>query len=136
MKFRLVFLFAAMPLVAHHSMRAEYDMTKVITIQGVVTRTEWINPHARFFMEVTDAKGDSVNWELELGSPNGLMREGYTRSTIKPGDRISVDVSLAKNSSHLGCARAITLMDGRVIKGATRDWDGQPFEKPQSLDKQ
>jgi hypothetical protein len=125
----LALVFAAMPLVAHHSMRAEYDMSQVITIQGVVNKIEWMNPHARFYIDVLDAAGSTVRWEVELGSPNGLVRSGWTRDTIKPGDRITVDVSVAKNGGHLACARAITLADGRVMMGPTKDWDGQPFLK-------
>jgi hypothetical protein len=125
----LVLAFAAMPLAAHHSMRAEYDMSKVVTIQGVVTKIEWMNPHARFFLDVPDAAGTTIKWEVELGSPNGLMRERWTRDTIKQGYRITVDVSLAKNGAHLACARTITLADGRVMMGPTTDWGGQPFDK-------
>jgi hypothetical protein len=124
----LALLFAAMPLAAHHSMRAEYDMSKVVTIQGTVTKIEWMNPHARFYIDVLDAAGSTVQWGVELGSPNTLMKkEGWTRDTLKPGDRITVDLSLAKNGAHLACARAITLADGRVMVGPTKDWDGQPF---------
>jgi hypothetical protein len=122
-------LFAVMPSLAHHSMRAEYEMSKVITIQGVVTKIEWVNPHARFYLDVMSATGDSVNWELELGSPNGLRGSGWTRDTVKLGDRITVDVSVAKNNAHLACARAITLADGRILTGPAKDWDGQPFDK-------
>lgn len=126
----LALALAAMPLVAHHSMRAEYDLSKVVTMQGVVTKIEWMNPHARVYLDVKGAAGGTVNWEIEFGSPNGLMREGLTKNDFKTGDRITVDISLAKNGGHLACARAITLADGRVMMGPTKDWDGQPFDKP------
>jgi len=125
----LVLAFAAMPLAAHHSMRAEYDMSKVVTIQGVVTKIEWMNPHARFYISVLGATGGTDEWEVELGSPNVLMKESWTRDTIKTGDRITVDISLAKEGAHLACARAIMLADGRVLTGPAKDWDGQPFLK-------
>jgi hypothetical protein len=114
----LALALAAMPLAAHHSMRGEYDLSKVITIQGVVTKREWMNPHARFYLEVTDAIGSAVIWELELGSPNGLMRQGWGKDTIKSGDRITADVSLAKNGAHIACVRVVTLADGRVPNGS------------------
>jgi hypothetical protein len=124
----LAIALGAMPLLAHHAMRAEYDLSKVTAIQGVVTKIEWMNPHARIYVDAIDATtANAVNWELELGSPNGLMQQGWTRDTIKPGDRIKVDVSLAKTGGHLACVRAITLADGRAFVGPTKDWDGQPF---------
>src|ERR1700722_10544181 len=87
---------AAMPALAHHSFAAEYDNKKPVSLTGTVTKVEWMNPHARFYLDVKD--GDKVtNWEFELGSPNGLMRQGWTRNSMKIGDSISVDGSLAKD---------------------------------------
>ena len=127
----LVLVFAAMPLPAHHSMRAEYDLSKAITIQGVVTKLEWMNPHVRVYLDVKSAAGQVVNREIELGgAPNSLQRAGWSRDDFKLGNQITVDISLAKNGGHLACARAITLADGRVMQGPTKDWDGQPLDKP------
>jgi hypothetical protein len=113
---------AAVPLFAHHSFAAEYDSAKPVTLKGTVTKMEWMNPHARFYVDVKDDKGATVGWELELGSPNGLMRRGWTRNSLKPGDSILVEGYLAKDGSKLANARQITLADGRkVFAGAAED---------------
>src|SRR5580658_8822270 len=81
---------AALPVLAHHSFSAEYDSNKQATMKGTVTKLEWMNPHARFYIDVKDASGKVTNWEFELGSPNGLLRAGWTRSSLKMGDDVIV----------------------------------------------
>jgi hypothetical protein len=76
---------------------------------------EWMNPHARFYLDVKDDKGTVTNWEFELGSPNGLMRQGWTRNSMKLGDSVSVSGSLAKDGSNLANARTVKLSDGRKL---------------------
>jgi hypothetical protein len=115
----------AVPAFAHHSFAAEYDSTKPITLKGSVTKMEWQNPHARFYVDVTDEAGKVTNWELELGSPNGLMRRGWTRNSLKPGDTVTVEGYLAKDGSKLANARNVTLGDGRKIFAGSSD-DGGP----------
>lgn len=115
-------LLAAMPLLAHHSFAAEYDRAKSVTLTGSVTKVEWMNPHARFYIDVKDDAGKVINWELELGSPNGLMRLGWTRNSLKEGDVITVEGSLAKDGSNLANARTVKLSDGRkVFAGSAED---------------
>ncbi len=110
------------PAFAHHSFAAEYDSTKPMTATGEVTKVEWMNPHARFYVDVKDDGGKTTNWEFELGSPNGLMRQGWTRNSLKPGDTISVEGYLAKDGSKLANARTVKLSDGRkVFAGSTTD---------------
>jgi hypothetical protein len=116
---------AALPALAHHSFAAEYDSTKPVTLKGAVTKMEWQNPHARFYVDVTDEAGKVTNWELELGSPNGLMRRGWTRNSLKPGDTVTVEGYLAKDGSKLANARNVTLGDGRKIFAGSSD-DGGP----------
>jgi DNA/RNA endonuclease YhcR with UshA esterase domain len=84
---------AAAPVLAHHSFSAEYDRSKPITVKGTVTKVEWMNPHARFYVDVKDDSGAVTNWEFELGSPNGLMREGWSRNSLKEGDVVTVSGS-------------------------------------------
>jgi len=108
-------LLAAAPLFAHHSFAAEYDSDKQVTLSGSVTKVEWMNPHARFYIDVKDDSGKMTNWELELGSPNALLRKGWTRNSLKVGDSVTVNAYLAKDGSHLGNARTVNLADGRKV---------------------
>ena len=120
-------LAVAVPVYAHHSFAAEYDNAKPITLTGAVTKVEWMNPHARFYIDVKDDAGTVTNWELELGSPNALMRLGWTRNSLKPGDVVAVEGSLAKDGSKLANARKVTLADGRkVFAGSAADSEAKP----------
>ena len=113
---------AVTPVFGHHSFAAEYDSARPITLKGTVTKMEWMNPHARFYVEVKEEGGKASNWELELGSPNGLMRRGWTRNSLKPGDSIVVEGYVAKDGSNLANARQVTLADGRkIFAGAAED---------------
>jgi len=87
---------------AHHSFSAEFDGSKTFKMTGTVTKVEWQNPHTYFFIDVADDGGKVNNWGMEMGSPNGLMRAGWTRNTMKVGDKVTVEGSLAKDGSHTG----------------------------------
>jgi hypothetical protein len=113
-------MLAAVPMLAHHSFSAEYDRSKPITLKGSVTKVEWMNPHARFYVDVKDDAGKVTNWEFELGSPNGLMRQGWTRNSLKVGDVVQVNGSRAKDGSNLVNANNVAFEDGkRVLGGAS-----------------
>ena len=113
---------AALPMLAHHSFEAEYDSKKTIQVSGVVTKMEWMNPHARFYVDVKDESGSVTNWNFELGSPNVLRLQGWRRDSLKVGDQVSVEGYLAKDGSKLANARSVTLADGRkVFAGSSAD---------------
>jgi hypothetical protein len=113
---------SAAPLLGHHSFAAEYDSTKPVTLKGAVTRVEWTNPHARFYIDVKEDAGAVANWNLELASPNVLTRNGWTRNTLKIGEQVTVEGSMAKDGSKMANARVVTLGDGkRVFAGSSQD---------------
>jgi hypothetical protein len=108
-------LAAAVPVIAHHSFSAQYDRNKPHKITGPVTKIEWINPHARFYVDVKDESGKIVTWEVELGPPAGLMRRGWSRSSLKVGDSVTIDGFLAKDGSNMTNAQTVTLGDGKKV---------------------
>ena len=90
---------AARPTVAHHAFAAEFDADKPVKLTGAVTRLDWTNPHAWIYVDIKDETGKVANWGFELASPNGLMRSGWTRFSLKPGDVVTIEGSRAKNGS-------------------------------------
>lgn len=113
--FALGLIATVAPAIAHHSFAAEYDVTKPVTLTGTVTKVEWLNPHMKLYIDVKDQSGNVANWELELGSPNGLMRMGWTHHTLKPGDTVIVDGTKAKDGSNLANVKTVKLPDGRKL---------------------
>lgn len=108
-------LAAGLPVLAHHSGAAEFDSNKKLNLKGVVTKVEWTNPHAHFFIDVKDDKGNVVNWNLELASPSILIRNGWKRNSVKEGDVVTVTGSQARDNSNLGIAQTIVFPDGHKL---------------------
>jgi hypothetical protein len=108
-------LTGGIPLLAHHSFAAEYDAKKPIKISGVVTKMEWMNPHARFYVDVKGTDGKVVNWNFELGAIPVLLKQGWRKDSLKQGDQITVEGSLAKDGSNSANARSVVLSDGRRV---------------------
>jgi len=102
---------AAAPAIGHHAFSAEFDADKPVKLSGTVTRVEWENPHAWFYIDVTDEAGKVANWGLEMGSPNGLMRAGWTRNSMKVGHVVTVEASRAKDGSNHANARVVILKE-------------------------
>jgi hypothetical protein len=108
-------LTAGLPMLAHHSGAAVFDPNVKINLTGVVTKVEWTNPHAHFFMDVKDSNGNAVSWNLELASPNILKRNGWERNSVKAGDTVTVTGSRARDGSNFGIASTIVFPDGRKL---------------------
>jgi hypothetical protein len=102
-------LLSAAPTVAHHAFTAEFDASKPLKMTGAVTKFEWTNPHAWFYVDVKGDDGTVTNWGFEMNSPNMLLRNGWTRNSLKPGDVITVEAFGARDGSHIGNAKSIIL---------------------------
>jgi len=100
------------PLLAHHAFSAVFDLSKQRDFKGTVTQVEWLNPHARFFLNIVEPSGKMVRWEFELGSPNALMQHGWTRYTLKKGDVVTVTADVARDGSNFAHARSVMLTGG------------------------
>jgi len=126
------FVLATGTAIAHHSFAAEFDANKALTLKGVVTKIEWMNPHTYFYLDVTDPDGKVVNWGMEMGSPNGLMRQGWTRNTLKVGDQVSVEGSAAKDGSNVGNARVVIMAaTGKRLFAASSQDNPTPQQQQQ-----
>jgi hypothetical protein len=106
---------SGLPVLAHHSGAAVFNSAKKFELKGVVTKVEWTNPHAHFFIDVKDSQNNVTNWNLELASPSILLRNGWTRSSLKAGDTVTVTGSPARDNSNFGIAHSIEFPDGHKL---------------------
>lgn len=108
-------LASAAPVLAHHAFSNEFDESNPITLEGVVTRIDWENPHVHYYVDVAQADGTMVSWSCETGGPNRLARRGWKQNTLKPGDRVIVHGFPAKDASHSADGRKVTFANGQTI---------------------
>ena len=117
---------------AHHSFAAEFDAEKPVTLKGIVVKWEMMNPHGWITVDVTGLGGDRVRWMVETSNPNGLMRLGWTKNSLKPGDQITIEAYRAKDGSNTANAARVTMADGRnVFAGSSLDPQATPGAVPQ-----
>jgi hypothetical protein len=131
----LLAVLTAVPVVAHHAFSAEFDANRPLQLEGVVTKMEWINPHAWIHIDVKKADGTVEKWMIEGGTPNTLLRRGFTKNSLLPGTMIKVDGYQAKDGSMKGNGRDLTFADGRKLflgsSGTGAPTDGRdPTERP------
>src|SRR5580692_8860461 len=117
---------SAVPALAHHSFAAEYDARKPVKVSGTVTKMEWMNPHARFYVDVKDDSGKVTNWNFELGAIPTLLKQGWKRDSLKAGDQVTVEGSRNKDGSNTANARTVTLPGGRKVFGGSSGGDAAP----------
>jgi len=122
MRIKLLLLATAVGLLipvtsalAHHAFAAEYDEKKPITLTGTVTKVEWMNPHVFFYIDVKDAEGKVTNWRGEGGNLSTLMRRGWRKDSLKVGETVTIEGSLAKSGQPLVNARTVTRADGQKL---------------------
>ena len=120
-------ILGALPALAHHSFAAEYDANKQVMLEGTVTKFDWVNPHARLYIDVKEADGKTTPWEMEAGNITTLQRRGWKRDTLKPGDVVIVTGYAAKDGSHVGAASVVKTPEGkRLLVGSYNDGSPQP----------
>jgi hypothetical protein len=123
-------LLAAMPVLGHHSFAAEFDTKKPITLKGVVTKVEWMNPHAWFYIDVTDDQGKIEHWQCETGAPIELLRRGWRKNNLKVGDQVTVEAFRARDATNTVSARVVTLPDGRKVFSGSATDEGPKQDPP------
>jgi hypothetical protein len=112
-------LCSVIAIEAHHGFAGEYDINKPVEVTGVVSKVEWTNPHARFYVDVKDASGKVTTWNFELASLNSLRRNGWSQSSLKVGDKITAKGYGALANKTMANANAVTLADGTALFAAS-----------------
>ena len=128
----LASLVAAAPVAAHHSFAAEFDQTKPVKLEGTVTKMEWINPHSWIHLSVKGPNGEAQEWMIEGGTPNLMLRRGFTTKSLAAGTQIVVEGYLARDGANRANGSSITFTDGRkLFVGGSSPDQGSAGAKPQ-----
>lgn len=110
---------AAPSAFAHHPFADEFDRSQSVTLTGTLTRLDWQNPHVYAYVDVKDAQGKVLNWKIEMGGPDALTRDGWTRTSVKPGDEVTIQGWKAKGAMNLANAESFTMPDGKRMTAAS-----------------
>ena len=121
-------LLASVRVFAHHSFAAEFDASKPITLKGTITKMEWVNPHSWVHIDVKEPDGKVVNWAIEFGAPNALLRRGWRKTDLPVGVEVTIEGYRAKDASPTGNARDVSLPDGRKLFAGSSG-TGAPYEE-------
>ncbi len=121
-------LFAAVPALAHHSF-AMFDQRRIVTLEGTVTEFQWTNPHAFIEIDVPGANGRVTHWSIELNSPNNLKRQGWTRTSVRSGDRVTLRMNPLRDGNPGGLFLDVKLPNGRVLDSGLPK-NGTPVNVP------
>ena len=108
-------MLAAAPARAHHAFAAEFDENLPLSIDGVLTKMEWVNPHSWIYLDVKDESGNVVNWRFEMGPPNALLRMGWRKDSVPSGTPVEIHGFRAKNGQPVANAQQVKLPDGREL---------------------
>lgn len=108
-------MMAAVPALGHHSLFANFDETRTVTLNGVISKIEWLNPHVYLYMDVTDAAGNISMWEIETFPPSTLRRAGLTRDNLGLGENVTLVGYQSRNGSQTSFLRKMTFTDGREL---------------------
>ena len=124
----IVLAASALPVLAHHSFAAEFDSGKPISLAGVVTRLDWMNPHIWVYLDTKDESGAVGHWQCEGGPPNTLTRQGWSKDSLKIGDQVNIDGFRSKDGSNTCNARSVKLPSGKSVFAGSAE-DGGPNKR-------